>query len=95
MGNQVILCSPTHTKFTKGNLATITTDPLLPDRLAIWSHPPTLNTGKITNFLHENDLVLILDILDMDQHTQFSKIFSANRNTIGWTNSRFLNTTLP
>jgi hypothetical protein len=83
-----------HTKFAKGNLTTITPDPLTKyGTLAIWSDPPTLNTGKITHHLHQNDMVLILDILDMDQHTQFSKIFCATKNAIGWTNSRFLNTT--
>jgi hypothetical protein len=31
-----------------------------------------------------------LDIRNIDQYIQYSKIFSTHRNTVGWVNSKFL-----
>ena len=82
-------------KFRKGNLALVSpptpTQPSLPDILAIWSEPvPSSKGPKVIGSLHKNDLVLILDIRNIDQYIQYSKIFSTHRNTVGWVNSKFL-----
>ena len=80
-------------KFRKGNLALVSppSPPPQIDILAIWSEPvPSSKAPKVIGNLHKNDLVLILDIRNIDQYIQYSKIFSTHRNTVGWVNSKFL-----
>jgi hypothetical protein len=82
------------TKFLKGNLAVVDPPPSythgLPEILAIWSEPPAAKGPRVIGHLNKNDIILIIDIRNMDQHTQYSKIFSAPYGTIGWANSKFL-----
>jgi hypothetical protein len=76
-------------RFRKGNLAMVSprTTPGLPDVLTIW---PESGDLRATGSLHKNDLVLIINISNVDQHIQYSKIFCARRNTVGWVDSKYL-----
>ena len=76
-------------RFRKGNLAMVSprTIPGQPDVLTIW---PDSGDLRATGCLHTNDLVLIINISNVDQHIQYSKIFCARRNTVGWVDSKYL-----
>ena len=82
------------TKFLKGNLVVVDPPPPythgLPEILAIWSDLPSAKGPQVIGHLNKNDIILIIDIRNMDQHTQYSRIFSAPCGTIGWANSKFL-----
>lgn len=81
-------------KFRRGNLAIVDPPPPytnnLPELLAVWNQPPSTKGPRVVGHLNKNDIILIVDIRNMDQHIQYSKIFSAKCGTVGWANSKFL-----
>lgn len=81
-------------KFRRGNLAVVSPPPSyshgLPEILAVWNEPPTVKGPRVIGHLNKNDIILIVDIWNIDQHVQYSRIFSAKHGTIGWANSKFL-----
>lgn len=81
-------------RFRRGNLAVVDPPPPMipntPDILAVWDQPPMAKGPHVIGHLNKNDVILILDIWNIDQHIQYSRIFSCKKNTIGWANSKFL-----
>ena len=82
-------------RFRKGNLAMVSprTTLGLPDILTIWPDAlpkPDSKDIRAIGSLHKNDLVLIVNINNIDQHIQYSKIFCARRNIVGWVDSKYL-----
>lgn len=81
-------------RFRRGNLAVVepqrpaTLD--FPDILAVWNEPPTTKEPRVVEHLKRDDIVIVVDIRNIDQHVQYSKVFSARRGTLGWANSKFL-----
>lgn len=81
-------------RFRRGNLAVVAPPPAyshgLPEILAVWSEPPAAKGPRVIGHLNKNDVILIINIRNIDQHVQYSEIFSAKCGTVGWTNSKFL-----
>lgn len=62
----------------------------MPDLLAVWDQPPTVKNPRIIGHLKKDDVIIVVDTRNIDQHIQYSKVFSARRGTLGWANSKFL-----
>lgn len=82
-------------RFRKGNLAIVALKSrpaqIMPDDLlAVWSEPPNVKAPRVIGHLNKNDVILITSVLNIDQHLQYSRIFSSLNGTIGWVNSKFL-----
>ena len=82
-------------RFRKGNLAVVSLRDrpvqIMPDDLlAVWSEPPNVKSPRVIGHLNKNDVILITSVLNVDQHRQYSRIFSSLKGTIGWVNSKFL-----
>ena len=82
-------------RFRKGNLAIVAPQQrpiqLAPDDLlAVWSEPPNAKAPRVIGHLNKNDVILITAIFNVDQHLQYSRIFSSSKGTSGWVNSKFL-----
>lgn len=82
-------------RFRKGNLAVVAPyqrpAQIIPDDLlAVWSEPPHVKSPRVIGHLNKKDVVLVTSVLNIDQHLQYSRIFSSLTGTVGWVNSKFL-----
>jgi len=80
-------------RLKKGNLAIVNVEKTrkgLPEILAVWNTPPSGDGTKVIGFLNKNDIILITEIWNINQHTQYSKVLLSSRKVIGWVNSKFL-----
>lgn len=81
-------------RFRRGNLAftDFKIPPTIPncDFVVTWDRPPCEKQPNTIGKIKSGELVLVAQVFNFNQHTQFSFIFLSKTGETGWINSKFL-----